>query len=503
MTIRAGCTSCGAILKADDRHAGRTVACPKCQSPVTLSESPAADVPLDPFAEEAEATLNPPPRPAARVRKPEVEKAPQADPPATSRRSRREQAPEPIPTDTPAEDSIAEDTYVEELSAESEGTGLDDSFPDLTEEELAGQPISPRRKKRKQLDPEPERPEPERSPRRSRRGQVAASGSSWRDYLHWVLFLALIPLGISTVMGDGPDLIQRLNDSLQNHPEVNEAGVDAAESPHDWAMLFPDHRLDGAFLPADTYLHWVFALLSAGLFLALFLFMWPSAETRSGPLLASGVTTGTIGIMLLLGFQWIAFHTGGMPIRGRGIGVLIFLIVKFIAFSYVCALETDNGFTSSFFGFTFGVGLCEELCKALPVAFYVSGSPKRDFRTVCLIGLASGVGFGVSEGITYSSDYYNGLTDGWIYLIRFASCVSLHAIWAGSVAILIYREDDYLEWSWEAGFWFMVKYLLVAMILHGLYDTLLKKDYEILAFLTAIGSFLWFQWLLSRTAAET
>ncbi len=135
-----------------------------------------------------------------------------------------------------------------------------------------------------------------------------------------------------------------------------------------------------------------------------------------------------------------------------GIAFLIILIIKFIAFSYVCALQPDNGFPISFFGFTFGVGLCEELCKAMPVAFYVSGSPKRDFRTVCLIGLASGVGFGVSEGITYSSDYYNGLTDGWIYLIRFASCVSLHAIWAGTVALLIYRDDQYLDWSWEAAF---------------------------------------------------
>lgn len=497
MTIRAGCASCGAILKAEDRHAGRTVPCPKCQSPVTLQAEPASSELIDPFAEDAEALLSPPPRSAPRTPKPK--------PLAPSDKASPSSARKPVADDahkSPIPPPIPDDSFADETSAAPVDEGTDHSFPDLTEEELAGQPISPRKKKRRRPveDLDTEKPDPQF--RRIRRGLADVPTSGWRLHLHWLLLLALLPLGISVALGDGPSFEERVEESLQNHPEVNEAGLDAADSLHEIAMLFPDHRLDGAFLPADTYLHWVFALISAGAFLAMFLTMWPGQESRSGPLLASGLTTGTIGIMLLLGFQWVAFGTGGLPIRGRGIAFLIILIVKFIAFSYVCALQPDNGFPISFFGFTFGVGLCEELCKALPVAFYVSGSPKRDFRTVCLIGLASGVGFGVSEGITYSSDYYNGLTDGWIYLIRFASCVSLHAIWAGTVALLIYRDDQYLDWSWEAAFWFMVKYLLVAMLLHGLYDTLLKKDHEILAFVTAIGSFLWFHWLLSSTAAE-
>lgn len=493
MTIRVGCASCGAILKAEDRHAGRTVPCPKCQSPITLQVEPASSEPIDPFAEEAEALLSPPPPPPPRTPKPKAAKSPSPPKQSPAPDEGRESAtPPPIP----------DDSFVEEASAAPTEEGLDDSFPNLTEEELAGQAISPRKKKRKRPveDLDTEKPDPQF--RRIRRGLAEVPTSGWRLHLHWLLLLALLPLGISVVLGDGPTTKERFEESLRNHPEVNDGAWETAGTLHDLAMLFPDHRLDGAFLPADTYMHWVFALISAGAFLAMFLTMWPGKESRSGPLLASGLTTGTIGIMLLLGFQWVAFGTGGLPLRGRGIAFLIILIVKFIAFSYICALQPDNGFPISFFGFTFGVGLCEELCKALPVAFYVSGSPKRDFRTVCLIGLASGVGFGVSEGITYSSDYYNGLTDGWIYLIRFASCVSLHAIWAGTVALLIYRDDQYLDWSWEAAFWFMIKYLLVAMLLHGLYDTLLKKDHEVLAFVTAIGSFLWFHWLLSSTAAE-
>ena len=78
-----------------------------------------------------------------------------------------------------------------------------------------------------------------------------------------------------------------------------------------------------------------------------------------------------------------------------------------------------------------------------------------------MVGLASGVGFGVSEGITYCGDHYNGIHGIGIYVIRFLSCVSLHALWAGSVAILIYRNRDYLEYSWEAAFFFVVYYLMV------------------------------------------
>lgn len=498
MTIRAGCSNCGAILKAEDRHAGRTVTCPRCQTPITL-EPPQSDSLIDPFAEEAEASLAPrrktpektEPAPPRRQRVPPPGES--SDRPAPKRLPRKPE-PEPEP----------EENFDEEPPEETYDTVSDGSFPDLTEEELAGQAISPRKKKKKRPAMDDDDRESPRTSTRLRRGLAELPSGGWRFHLHWVLLMALLPLGISAAMGDGPDLPQRVEESLQNHPEVNQESVDGAESAYDLAMLFPDHRLDGALLPADTYIHWGFALLSAGLFLTLFLFMWPGGEARPGALLASGATTGTIGIALLLGFQWIAFHMRGIRpgFRGRGIGILIFLIVQFIAFSYICALDDENGFAVSFFGFTFGVGLCEELCKAMPVAFYVAGSPKRDFRLVCLIGLASGVGFGVSEGITYSSDYYNGLSGGWIYLIRFASCVSLHAIWAGSVALLIYRDDQYLDWSWEGAFWFMMKYLFVSMLLHGLYDTLLKKEYEVIAFLTAIGSFLWFQWLLSQTAAE-
>lgn len=491
MAIRASCSACGAKLKAEDRHAGRTVPCPSCRQPITLplATTTSDEIVDDPFAEEAEGLARPP-QPVAATSLPQPAKRP-----AAQRPERKRPAPKPV----------EEPDFNEEIEASEAAAEVDDSsFPDLSDEDLAGEALTVQKKKKKSrpVDDDVSLP-PTRSRHGQRRGITDLPARSWRQHLHWVLILGLMPLVLSALLGHREGIVEQVEHSLENHPEVNADAVAESTSLHDLAMQFPEHRLDGALLAADTYMHWGFALASSLVFLGLFMCMWPGKESRAPALLLTGLATGTVGIMLLLGFQWVAFSTQGVVLRrGRGIGALLFLIVQFIGFSYRCALDGESGFLSSFFGFTFGVGLCEELCKALPVAFYLSGPEKRTLREVCIVGLASGVGFGISEGITYSSQYYNGIQDIWIYVIRFLSCVSLHAIWAGGVALLIYRNHDYLEWSWEAMFGFVVYYLLAAMILHGVYDTLLKQDHELLAVLSALVSFGWFQWTLSRASQE-
>lgn len=509
MAIRASCSACGAKLKAEDRHAGRTVPCPGCQLPITLPKTnTVSDEFVDPFAEEAEAlsaspkpvAVPPPLKPATRPASKRPTATSPVEPPAPqlpAAKSLQRRRPAPPPVEEP---DFNEEIRTSEATAEVD----DSSFPDLSEEDLAGEALTPQKKKKKPPLVDDAAPlSPTKPPKRQRRAIADLPAAGWRQHLHWVLILGLMPLVMSAVFGDSGSVFEQIEQSLENHPEVNADVVMESTSLHDLAMQFPEHRLDGALLSADTFMHWGFALASCGVFLGLFLYMWPGKESRAPALLLTGLATGTVGIMLLLGFQWVAFSTQGAVLtRARGIGALLFFVVQFIGFSYRCALEEGNGFLSSFFGFTFGVGLCEELCKAVPVAFYLSVSEKRSLREVCIVGLASGVGFGVSEGITYSSEYYNGIQDIWIYVIRFLSCVSLHAIWAGGVALLMYRNQDYLEWSWEAVFGFVVYYLLVAMILHGVYDTLLKQHHELLAVLSALVSFGWFQWTLSRASAE-
>lgn len=91
MTIRVKCPACRQTLKAEERHAGRTVRCPACREPVAipLAAEPAgasADDQLDPFADVAEVSVvesSPEPaKPPRPVKKPAPKTA--ETPPSTS-----------------------------------------------------------------------------------------------------------------------------------------------------------------------------------------------------------------------------------------------------------------------------------------------------------------------------------------------------------------------------------------------------------------------------------
>jgi RsiW-degrading membrane proteinase PrsW (M82 family) len=119
-------------------------------------------------------------------------------------------------------------------------------------------------------------------------------------------------------------------------------------------------------------------------------------------------------------------------------------------------------------------------------------------------GLASGVGFGVAEGIMYSSRYYNGIHACDIYVIRFVSCVALHAVWSAAVALLIWNNQEKFvrdtHWTDFALAVLMVQG--VPMVLHGLYDTMLKKDMQVWALATAVVSFVWLAFLAEYTRRQ-
>jgi RsiW-degrading membrane proteinase PrsW (M82 family) len=93
----------------------------------------------------------------------------------------------------------------------------------------------------------------------------------------------------------------------------------------------------------------------------------------------------------------------------------------------------------------------------------------------------------------YASDHYNGLSGPGIYLVRFISCVGLHAMWSASVGIAIARNVDAYEEVHD--FWtfllYMLRIIAVPMVLHGFYDTLLKQDMNGWALVVALLSFGW------------
>jgi RsiW-degrading membrane proteinase PrsW (M82 family) len=263
----------------------------------------------------------------------------------------------------------------------------------------------------------------------------------------------------------------------------------------------PGDRIEGAFLPRKTFVHWIYALLAGGVFLAITFVLFPGAR-QAIHLLVIGAFTATIGILLLLLAQLLAEWTQArILISGNIVIMFLFWIAWAIGFSYRAAVDPELGLVPSFLGFTFGVGLCEEVCKVLPLLWHYRVKGPLPWRTASAWGFISGVGFGISEGITYSADFYNGIASGDMYLVRFISCVALHGIWSASAALFIHRfqhiiQADFVWYEFIPRALFLVG---IPMILHGFYDTFLKKDLNMLALLTALVSFAWFAWSVERT----
>lgn len=127
-------------------------------------------------------------------------------------------------------------------------------------------------------------------------------------------------------------------------------------------------------------------------------------------------------------------------------------------------------------GFVLGVGLLEELCKALPVYLLLLRPGKlNNPQTSAFYGAMSGLGFAIAEGAAYSLRYAFGLSRGEIGLgtyvaantIRFVSLPLFHAILAGIVgyfmglaAINPSRQGAILAIG-----------IAIASLLHGLYNT--------------------------------
>ena len=327
---------------------------------------------------------------------------------------------------------------------------------------------------------------------------LESASTPLREYVYCLMALALIPLMVSLLDRETISVGDRITKTLEKVPPAERIRIenirnDQQADDEQIFGLLPEGKLAGAHLARDSRIHWMYGLISAGVFLALMAFMFERESVNPLKLAGVGAFTGTVGIILLLIFQFCAsFRFGGRIWGGKVI--IIWLILRFIGWSYQSAEDPDSSFWLSAFGFTFGVGLCEEICKAIPIiATYHTGT-KLGWRGACLFGLASGVGFGVSEGIMYSGNMYNGIFGADVYFLRFVSCVALHAMWSGAVGVTIYRKREFVETAADIGGFSLtvIQVVAVPMILHGFYDTLLKKDMNELALLVAALTFGWF-----------
>jgi len=460
MSLSATCPSCGKTLKAKDDLAGKRVRCPGCRDVLTLpAAEPAA---LDFRFEQA---LTPPTKSAT---------VDSFQPPASH------------------DDEFPD---LSEFSGSQATASADDE--ELLELPAVRKPIKVKRTEAADDD----------SPV-MRVGRVAKSSSSSDEPpkkktnrlvkfgIHWVFAALLVPLAISIFMSE-PSFEERLAETLKQHPEQLDKVHDDM-SKEEFFQLLPEGRLAGAHLAHDSPFHWLYALMALLAYWGMLSILW--REKTAGPmwLLMIGVFTGTAGIIVLFLFQFAAaIATAG--VRGRSI---LFLLLWIVGMSYALSSDPDANIVLSFLGYTCGVGFCEELCKALPLVYYFRNVDRTNWKGACLVGLATGIGFGISEGIHYCGDSYNGVAPMLTYFVRFFSCVALHAVWSSGVAMLMYSNQDYVDFDdWEGFAYFVKEYLIIAMILHGLYDTLLQKDLPFVALGIAIGSYFWWLSVMRRVGA--
>jgi RsiW-degrading membrane proteinase PrsW (M82 family) len=323
--------------------------------------------------------------------------------------------------------------------------------------------------------------------------------SSPREWFYLALGAALIPLVVHTLSPRGEGFEERLQRALAGADpalvdRVNQVMAAPDASIDDLLALLPGHRIDSeALLSRQTWHHYALGLLSSFVFALLIATLFPSERGRLWPLLLIGAFTGTLGILLLFGVQWAAAHAGGIRIHGKG--AILVLILMAIGWSYRAALDPNLGWLESIAGYTFGVGLCEEICKALPVLWLIHSGRAPGWRETVRRGLASGAGFGISEAIFYAASQYNGVATANVYAVRFASCVALHAIWAGAAAISMWKARERFvgprEKPWIS---VLLKAIAVPMVLHGVYNTCLKKELDVVSLAAAAASVAWLTW---------
>ena len=361
-------------------------------------------------------------------------------------------------------------------------------------ESLIGQTIQCNLCRREVLVPDPQAAPPEPLVKEPP-APVADNKSPW-EYVYWLLALAFFPLAITLAqpddniqrryekaLADNPDVKKRLEDEKSRRDEAWEPPLTLDEVIN----AFPGKKLDKlAFLPRDTLMHYLYAAVSSGVFLGLFFCFFTPGTAKPWHLILVGLFTGTFGI------------AGMLIIHGVGIPTLL------IHVGLMAKEETMSDFLACWAGFTFGVGLIEEACKIFPLFFLLLCKKSLTWRTAVLWGLASGVGFGVNEGILYSETFYNGITSSMQYVVRFVSCVALHAIWSASAGVSLYHTQNLINQftEWYEKLVVMLRVLIVVMFLHGLFDALLTREMKAPALMVAAASIIWLGWQIESTRKQ-
>lgn len=123
------------------------------------------------------------------------------------------------------------------------------------------------------------------------------------------------------------------------------------------------------------------------------------------------------------------------------------------------------------FGYILGVGVTEELAKAIPL-FIICKRAKEPLipQTMVYYGLMSGIAFGVFEGVQYQMGVNAELeytASFFMNIARLTSLPFLHAVWCGIAGYFIAYANLYPKY--RTSLYFLA--IAIPAVLHGLYDT--------------------------------
>ena len=169
------------------------------------------------------------------------------------------------------------------------------------------------------------------------------------------------------------------------------------------------------------------------------------------------------------------------PQVGLKTTLAVFFITQLFVFTaWGCGLPTlnpfyaftDTTFPLSVIGYTLGVGLTEELAKAVPILIilYREKEPLIP-QTVVYYGLISGIAFGVWEGVQYQMTVnaeQEYTVSFYLNILRLTSLPFLHACWCGIAGYFLAFANLYPKY--RKGLYVLA--IAIPALIHGLYDSI-------------------------------
>lgn len=192
---------------------------------------------------------------------------------------------------------------------------------------------------------------------------------------------------------------------------------------------------------------------------------------------ARSFTSVSWGFSLYFAFIWfLALYTLvkpaelAWPVLAR---VAVFTVIAGVSIAVGLEKHLADG-QMNLAKYIFGVGIPEELAKALPVYLFVyRGSRRFDLRSYLFIGAVSGLAFGAAEAVSYSQLYADiaplagaGSTTITTAVWRLVTDSVFHACMAGITGFFIGLAAHYRHSAAAL----MLFGLSFTAVLHGLYD---------------------------------